>query len=399
MNNIKRKIKVLNILTVIEDGGLEMLVHNIYQNLDKNDYDLSVCSLLPLKDTFITQSFRRMCSETHQFNFINKNAGIKGFFTNVKNIFKLSSLMHRKKYDIIHSHDFFPAFMTRISVIINKLLHPFYRPSVFITYHNIYYWLKPIHRLINRFLSIFTKKIVCVSNSVLEDSLQKEKIPKNKYEVIYNGMNPGNFFPDEPLRNKKRKELGYKETDFVIGNVGVLSIRKGQIYLLEAFNKIRRNFPNVRVLLVGSVREHELDVYKEILSYIKKNNLSDVVKILDTTPKINEIYNSLDLFVMSSVTEGFGLTAFEAMLTEKVCIFSDIPVFKEIINEGETGFFFESKNPDSLAEVLVKVLSNIQNYSDIRKSGRKYVIENFNIKRMVEKYDELYKKSLTHKVI
>ena len=84
------------------------------------------------------------------------------------------------------------------------------------------------------------------------------------------------------------------------------------------------------------------------------------------------------------------------MLVEKLCIFSDIPVFKEIIKEGETGFFFESKNSDSLTEVLSKVLSNIHDYQDMKKLNREFVLENFTLSKMVEKYDDLYKKSLTH---
>jgi glycosyltransferase involved in cell wall biosynthesis len=212
--------------------------------------------------------------------------------------------------------------------------------------------------------------------------------------VIYNGMDQRIFFPDEALRNKTRKELGYKETDFVIGNVGVLSVRKGQIYLLKAINKIRRNFPKVKVLLVGSIREHELDIYNEMLDYINEKDLSYCVKIIDTIPNVNEIYNSLDLFVMSSVTEGFGLSAFEAMLACNICIFSDIPVYREIITEDKTGFFFESKNSNSLAEVLTKVLNNIHDYKDMKISNRKFVLENFTLKKMVEKYDKLYKSSL-----
>lgn len=389
--SIRNKIKVLNILTTIEDGGLEMLVHNIYHGLDENVYDLNVCTLLPYKDTFISQGFKRICSETYHLNFVNKNIGFKGFFENLIGVFSLARLLHKNNYDIIHSHEFFAPFVTRISVIINKILHPTKKPIIFVTYHNIYSWLKPVHHITNRFLSIFTKKIVCVSHSVLMDSIQKEKIPRNKFEVIYNGMNPDNFYPDGNLRNKERLELGYKKTDFVIGNVGAISVRKGQIYLLKAFNNIKNDFPNLKILLVGSPRKHELYVYDEMLDYIKKNNLTDFVKIHNTTPKINAIYNSLDLFVMSSVTEGFGLSAFEAMLTEKICIFSDIPVYKEIIIEGETGFFFKSKNSNSLAEVLTKVLNNIPNYEELKGFGRRYVMENFTLTRMVEKYDRLYK--------
>ena len=386
---MQNKIKVLNIVSTIDDGGLEMLVYRIYRTLDREKYDLYICSLIVPPDKFITKGFKKICSDWLFLNFKNKNVGLLDFLTNVSLTFKLARYLSKNKFDIVHSHDFFPAFITRVAVLLSRLF--FYKPKrLFITYHNIYYWLKPVHHFMNKILSYVTDNIICVTKSVKDYALKREKIKENKFVVIYNGLNSSEFFPDKNLRKSQRSIIGYSENDFVLCNVGVYSVRKGQIYLLKAFKNLLLKHANLKLALVGSIRTHEIDIYEEMVNFVKENKLEDKVIFLSTTKEINEIYNMLDLFVMCSVTEGFGLAAYEAMLTEKLCVFSDIAPFKELIKDGVNGFIFENKNSESLTKVLEYVISNFNNLDIIKKYGREFVKSKLSESEMVSHYNSLY---------
>lgn len=382
--------KIINIVTTVGDGGLEKLVYHIYEGLDKSKFDADLCILTRTDETFILKNFRKICHSVYILDFRNKDIKFGDYFHNVIQFFKLLRLIYRNKYDIVHSHDFFPAFVTRIAVFAGIFFY-FRKPKgVFTTLHNIYYWLKPIHHFINRQLSRITDKIVCVSKSVFRDSYEKEKIKKEKYLVISNSVNCDEFFPDENIYKEKRSELGYSESDFILGNVGVLSVRKGQIYLLKAFCELKKKFKNIKLVIVGSTRSHEMDVYNELLNYISKNDLQNYVMIMDTTEKINDLYNILDLFVMPSITEGFGLSAFEAMLTEKIVVFSDIPVYIELIEDGKTGFIFKSKSVESLSSKLDYILTHYNELGPMKKYAREYVLNKFSMDKMTEQYNKLY---------
>jgi glycosyltransferase involved in cell wall biosynthesis len=224
----------------------------------------------------------------------------------------------------------------------------------------------------------------------MEDAIKKEHINRNKFVVIYNGMNSDEFYRDDEMKISLKAYYNFKPDDFIIGNVGVISVRKGQIYLLKAFKILSNIYSKLKLVIVGSIRNFEMDIYDEIINYIKDNELEDKVKILDTVRDVNKIYNLIDIFVMCSITEGFGLSAYEAMLTEKICIFSDIPVFKELTDNGKAGYLFENKNPESLSKVLKDVLDNYDNLGERRKFAREHVIKNFDYFDMVEKYDKLY---------
>jgi len=272
----------------------------------------------------------------------------------------------------------------------NRIMFSDYPHKVFVTYHNIYYWLKKPHRLINKLLSYLTNRIICVSESAKIDSLKTEKITENKFKVIYNGLDPTEFYKDNNLRIVTRKEYGYSENDFIIGNVGVLSVRKGQIYLLKAFNEVKDKYPDLKLLITGRIRTHEIDVYNEILFFIKNNYLEDRVKIVEPIKKVNKIYNIIDLFVMCSITEGFGLSAFEHMLTEKRCLFSDIQVFKELTKDGQFGNLFENQNYLSLADKITEEIESYEKNNIDFPKYRTFVVENYNLNKMVKEYEEIY---------
>lgn len=395
------EIRVLNILTSIRDGGLEMQVYRTYrclneyqtflssQNNETTKYILDVCSLKKLRDNYQAKRLSEVCSNVYSLNFSNKNIGLKGSITNVIEFFKLVRLIVKNKYDIVHSHEIFAAFNSRLAVIFCKML--FTPPlKMFITYHSPFYNLHHFYHFLNRVLSFFTDKIICVSKSVMNYALQCEKISAKKLILIYNGLNSTEFYPDIDVRNITRKRLGYDEKDFIIGNIGVFAERKGQIYLLKAYNNLLQDNKNLKLILVGSKRDYEINAYNEMQDFIKENNLFNYVKFLEPVNDVQAYYNIFDLFVMSSVSEGFGLTAYEAMLTEILCVFSDIDTFKEHISDKVNGLFFENRNVDSLVKVIRKVLDNIEAFQSVRNNGRKYVISVLSENEMMLKYKNLY---------
>ena len=252
------------------------------------------------------------------------------------------------------------------------------------------FWLSPVHHFINRLLGTFTSKIICVSDSVKKYSLENDKITEAKYSIIYNGVNTNNYIPRAPLNEEYRSEFGLNKNDIIIGNVGVLSVRKGQKYLVSAFKRLSERFDNVKLLIFGSRREHELKVADELYDLINKLALNDKVKIFSPRKDLNKIYNIFDLFVMPSITEGLSLSAIEAMLMERICLFSDIPPFKEMINEGINGFMFRSADEGDLFNKMEYIIKNITSFKEAGRKARVDALAKYTSGRMVNEYKALY---------
>lgn len=386
----KKKTNILHIVTNLSDGGLEKVVYLIIKHLNRTEFNHVVAVLTKNENDFLVSKFKELGVQVETYDFDNRLFSYRSFFKNIPQLAGLLKLIRRKKISVIHSHDVFPAFVARISYLFSILT--FYKPGkVIITLHNIYFWLKPIHHFINRILSIFTYRIVCVSNAVRDYSLKHDKIKTSKYQVIYNGVESGSYAPDQSCVSEYYSEFGYSGNEFIIGNVGVLSVRKGQKYIIEAFHKFIKKYPEARLLIMGSERSHEKDTANEIYDLIKKYELSDTVMIVPPRVDINKIYNIFNVYVMASISEGQSLSAIEAMLNSRICLFSDIEPFKEMIEEGENGFLFSSENSDDLFAKLEFIRNDFTNLQYVSKKTRETALLRYDVLNMSNSYGLLYK--------
>jgi glycosyltransferase involved in cell wall biosynthesis len=252
------------------------------------------------------------------------------------------------------------------------------------------YWLGKKHRLVNRFLSIVTDKVVCVSKSVFDFSMANDRLKKAKYVLVMNGINMNEFIPNPNMYKDYRRQLGINDDDFLIGHVGSFSIRKGQPFLVKAVIELLPYHKNVKLIMVGGYRSHEPQVYEEVTRLIKESKAENAIRILNTREDISNFYNALDLFVMPSTVEGFGLSLAEAMACEKIVIASDLPPFKEIIEENKNGFFFCSKDHRSLAKVIGYVYTHYDELKQVAYNARIRILDHFSNRNMVGIYDRLY---------
>ncbi len=383
-------MRILHIVTSLGDGGLEKLVYLIISNLSTEKFDHHIAILKPDQGTFLKDDLLLMGVKMVEFNLDNRFHGISSIYRNITGLFRLSSYIKVNNIEIIHSHDFFPAFISRISALLTAVFR-FYRvKKIIITLHNSFFWLNNYHHKINKLFSYFTTKIICVSESVMNYSMQHDKISKDKYKIIYNGVSIDQYVPNLLDQKKYRDEFGILPEEMVIANVGVLSVRKGQKYLIEAFNRLLCEGYNLKLLIFGSERDHEKEIAEEIYGLIRKYNLADRVKIIQPRKDLNLIYNIFDVYVMPSITEGLSLSAMEAMLMERICLFSDIAPFQEMVEENVNGFLFKSEDIDDLHKKLKYILNNIESLKNIGTLARKTAVKKYDVKNMCKEYEKLY---------
>lgn len=384
------KINVLNIITVIEDGGLER--HVYYINKFKNDKDINhkVVVLTERNDNDLTAKYEQLGIEIKYFGFQNKSVNFRAHLKNLGNLFRLAAFYKKNKIHILHSHDFFPGFISRVASVISFLFFFHKVKHTFITLHIVFFWLNRIHHLINRLLGYVTTNVVCLSHAILNYSLRTDKLPADKYKIINTGIDTNLFVPDPNLRTKYIEEFELKPDDIVLGNIGVLSIRKGQLYLLRAVKELLPEFPKLKLLIFGSEREHELEIRDEIFDYIKTNSLENNIRIFKPREDINLIYNLFDIFVMPSITEGLSACSIEALLMKKICLFSDIEPFEELVKDKQNGFLFQNKSVSDLKDKLRYILDNINELGHIKESARSSAEGKYDVRHMVLKYEDLY---------
>jgi glycosyltransferase involved in cell wall biosynthesis len=194
---------------------------------------------------------------------------------------------------------------------------------------------------------------VCPLPYLKEQVLKNTKFVESKIHIIRSGIDLKEFQPLDKV--SAREKLGLPSNRKIIGLVGRLEDRKGQMLALESLQYVKTDF---LLLLVGEeTRESKSDYLSELKKYIHLKKLDNRVKFLNFTKSPALIFNALDWTLMASDSETFGMVTLESMACGTPVIGSNTGGTKSLLEEGRLGVLFEPKNPLDLAEKLNYVLT------------------------------------------
>jgi glycosyltransferase involved in cell wall biosynthesis len=198
--------------------------------------------------------------------------------------------------------------------------------------------------------------------------------------IVYNGL------PFPPLREKFSSHaellrgLGCEVDTKVVAVVGSLFPRKDHMTFLAAAEKVARTVKNPVFLIVGSGYESYTN---RIRIRIRELQLDSRVRLLGWRDDVYNLLAGVDVLVISSEQESFGLTAIEALSMETPVVSTRCGGPEEIMVDGETGLLVPVKDPDAMADAIVKLLKNPELARGMGIRGRAHVSTQFGIDRFV----------------
>lgn len=214
--------------------------------------------------------------------------------------------------------------------------------------------------------------IVVVSGAIEDQFLQLAPEARDKLSLIYNGVDVGQFFKDRDARGRKRRELGWDENVMVAGTVSRLSSEKGITYFVDAAHEILRKEPATRFLIVGDGPER---------GELERRAGSDAIHFVGAQKDVAGWLNAMDVFVMPSLAEGFGLAVVEAMACELPVVASDVGGLREIVVENESGRRVPPRDAGALAHAVLELGGDPGKCRAYGQAGRSRVESHFTLKR------------------
>ena len=169
--------------------------------------------------------------------------------------------------------------------------------------------------------------------------------------------------------------------------VGRLFHLKGQEYLLEAFSKIVKEFPDARLLLVG-----DGILKNKLKEYAKEKGIYNKVIFAGLVPpsEIPLYISAMDIVAHTSLREGLPKAVAQGFAGGKPVVSFDIDGAREIVIDGKTGFLVPPRDVSSLFKKLLFLLQNEDIAIKMGKEGRKIIEEKFPVKKMVDEIERLY---------
>lgn len=234
-------------------------------------------------------------------------------------------------------------------------------------------------------------RYIAISNGV-KDILIKGGVNPNKISIAHSGIDLNKFNKIKNQAPINRSNFTYpsnwniNEKNIVVGNVASLSDHKGHKYLIEAAAKVIEKRNDVRFVIVG-----EGDERKNLEQLITRLNLQNFVFLAGFQENVDAWFQIFDLFVISSHLEGLCTSLLDAMLFEIPSIGTDVGGIPDIIINEKTGLLVPPKDPISLSEAILRLISDEQMSKQLSFNALKKVKENFSAEKMVEDTLKIYK--------
>lgn len=228
-------------------------------------------------------------------------------------------------------------------------------------------------------------KIIAISNSIYH---KYEKIfPSDKLCTIYNGIDKDTFyFPAKQIFNKAKT---------IIAIIGGISPGKGQIELVEAISRLKRD--DIEQLEVWIIGKGNLENERKLRSVIFDKKLQNVILLKGYQKDISKWLQKIDIVVICSKAEAFGRVTVEAMLAGCLVIGADTAGTKELIVNNETGLLYRAGDVKSLSDAISNVINIKSCMKAIALAGQRYMLKNMTADINAEKIVVLYKEVMEGK--
>ncbi|MHB8158637.1 MAG: glycosyltransferase [Desulfocucumaceae bacterium] len=372
-------LRVLHVIGGGEFGGAERHILNLATAMKQTMVEVSVCCLFA--DPFVKLA-REAGIRSHSVPMRHKlDFGI---------VTKLRDLIIAEKIDIVHTHGVRANLVGRLAArmagvetvvtTVHSLLSQDY-PDLFSRLANT---------LIEKVSRGLTTQFIAVSGS-LQKALIQQGIPEKRITVIYNGLNPELFNENEPS-GRWRQKAGFAPGIPLVAIVGRLHPVKGHRYFLRSASEILKERTDVHFLVVGSGPERE-----GLEDYTKNLGISDYVTFTGFVSDVTELMPDLNLLIVPSLWEGFGLTALEAMAVGVPVVATSVGGLPEIVEHGTTGLLVSPADEVGLTRGIVWMLDHPQEAVEMAAAAKAVVEQKFTAAAMARKTEDLYHRLIREK--
>jgi len=226
-------------------------------------------------------------------------------------------------------------------------------------------------------------RVIVISDHLRRFYRDVEGIPEDKLVRIYYGLDDEGP-PADPTA--VRREFGIDAGTPLVGVVARLEEAKGHRHLLDAFARLRAEMPPARLLLAGSgLQEGALRAQAAALG------LGEAVIFAGFREDVDRVMAALDLVVLPSLWEGFGLVLLEAMRAGRAIVATAVSAIPEIVVDGFTGVLVPPRDERALAAAMASLLRDPPRRAAMGEAGRARLRAAFSVDAMARSTVEVYR--------
>lgn len=294
----------------------------------------------------------------------------------------IAAMARREKADLIHSHlpdqNFYSSLVGRLT---NR--------RVVVTYHG-----PPRAEGFKSALKVATVKraasAIVVCSDYLKKALEKAGFASEKIIRIYNGIEADRFAA--PSGGSFRTEMGCSNGTRLIGMVANVRESKGYEHFVRAARLVSDSVPQARFVAIGDVHS---SISSSLVSLQRELGLESRFSFVGFRRDVDRVLADLDVFVLSSISEGFSLATIEAMAAGKPVVVTRCGGPEEIVDDRVTGLLVPPADPPALAASICELLNDPGLASALGQRAQAMVRNRFSLSQMIREYTRVYERCLS----
>lgn len=364
------KIKIAHLVRLLGLAGKEKGILQIVSKMDTSRFDVDIIVLNRILEEEILDLKER--------SIIPMNGKYKNSLMQIP---QLTEVLRKNRYDILYTHSW------------NTLLEGFIagnRANVAIKIHGEHgtFERSSVKDKLQPFVWKRFEALTVVAADLADKMRDIFGYKKSNIHVLYNGIDRKKYYPSSAIREKFRNK-NHLKNNFVVGTLGRFHPVKDHFTLIRGFAHFRKKYSTGKLVFVGG--EKEGGTYQQQYeALIKRLNIKDDVLFLPFTPYPQDYLNALDVFVLSSVSEGCSNVILEAMACAVPVVATRTGGNPELIQPNKNGFLFEVGDDKALGDYLEMLYLKPELRKSFSQSGTKIINEKFTLENTVSNYEQLY---------
>lgn len=360
---------IVHCVSLLRVGGMEQVVKSLVTRPHAGTRQ-SVCVLRK------TGVFSEEIASAGVSVYADHLAGEATRFSGVR---ALLAAARREKAQVLHCHD---LFAWRTAVLARMATGG--RLKVVFTKHGHFEHMGLPLRIMVKTLAALTSRIVAVSEDIRHEFEIRLGIGARKVDVITNGIDTSRF--RIPLgQEEARRRLGLAPDSFVAGSVTRFFPVKNIEMQVDMVERLSMRLPRLRYVLVAPPSERG----ERIIADARRRKLDDRILFLGRRQDIPEILRAMDVFVLTSHSEGTSMALLEAMASGCPAVVSRVGGNVLLVEDGANGFLFEPGDIEGLCRKVTE-LHDDPGLRELLAAGATARASGFGLPEMARRYQELY---------
>lgn len=367
-----KKLTIVHAIDTTGPGGAETVFLDIAQQLQFPDYE----NLAIIKGAGWVEEQLKLRNIRYK---ILKPYG----FLSIPYYYQLYKLLRRENVALIHAHLLGSTLTYSMLTILARLpLIATLHGRVDINPNERFVFLK--QKIMRRGVD----KLIAVSRDLSAYIESRGLFPSSATDVIYNGIDPKRYTKSQG--QSLRAQLNIPSDAIVIGSLGNIRPAKSYETLIAAVGILKA--PQLHFVIAGHKKNDLMEILQEQMQRLDVESQIHFIGFYDNTP---EFLSQLNMFVLSSKSEGFSIATIEAMAAGLPVIVTRCGGPEEIVEHNKTGYLVPVESPEQLASAIDYLLANPSVATNLAINGAAHMRNTFSLGTMLQQYEKHYAQLLS----